>query len=513
MKRKAFIIHNLSASNLKLADEFGGIVNPSLALITNEFPLNEDFGEITLVLDKSKLDDKNHDCYEFDSYSQRCPKIFWELNHQELAKFSEQLNEIFTLYKIPQSFHTYLKLYDGKHSDTTHLEDGIYRKNVNLLSNMGLQLKYCHNNNIEISIPIEEKPMSIAYFKRETIKELASNGFFKDNSLENRQNFLKHESIQRDFRSYILSLYDDIDRAELSDADIEQEMRFFMDSVYFHDGALSLSAFYDLESDSREDSFQVDYSEFRNNLERILPSKEAYEEWVSKELAKCYLEPYFYNDKREKIKATLDNLSDFMKGKTQSEENELFTSAGKIRSALTGKKNSLDELLSTASSFVSHDEFQIIRKNTNSMMHELVDNLSHKYRFNSNSMLYRDAAINAILTYAKTNSVRELNLDYRVDDDLIGDIGDFFNTLRNTPTEYCEIKLNEPLKIQDFSDAIVKNDTPKHVIDVLSASGVRIHQIQSAEDKKRILLLTGKGIGDLGNFKSKANDRKSELTK
>lgn len=85
MKRKVFIIHNLTSSSLGFCDYLGGIVNPSLALISNEHPL-DGFGgqDITLVMNKNTLEGKDYDAYEADSFSKRCPKIRWDLNHNHL---------------------------------------------------------------------------------------------------------------------------------------------------------------------------------------------------------------------------------------------------------------------------------------------------------------------------------------------------------------------------------------------------------------------------------------------
>lgn len=508
MKRKAFIIHNLTSSSLGFCDYLGGIVNPSLALISNEHPL-DGFGgqDITLVMNKNTLEGKDYDAYEADSFSKRCPKIRWDLNHNHLSTIRDWVEETLKHYDISERQKKAFYFYKSNHDDNTMLEDGLFRKNPYLLSHPGLKLLYLKEKNIHLDMPLIENKMSLSYFKRETIKRFYDEGGFRDHDYESRKAFMQREDVQKDFKEWIMSLYNDEARESLTEEEIQSEMDYFMDSYQFDNGAISFSAFMQLEQDARDEAYSLDLNRVTDAMDEAITDIDEYERWIDEVLSDCFDKPYFFDSEGNKKVAKLDSLCREMRGKTQGSEEEIFTSPGNIRSALLKKFRNIDDLLLKSSDFISSEDFESLKDLSNKKMHDVVDNaMERNYKFDSNSMHYKSVGVNALHNYAKTGSLKELSLDFKIDEEMMSDIHRFFEELKGMPTEYCEIKLNEHLSISDFSVAIVRKNIPKESLEILRQAGLTIMTYSDIKEKRRLLLLSGEGVGDLGSFRDKAKD-------
>ena len=66
-------LHNLSAANLKHADEVGGLAMPSLAVVPEAMPMTEKMGEITLIGGRALADPSTVPVFDADIYSPRWP--------------------------------------------------------------------------------------------------------------------------------------------------------------------------------------------------------------------------------------------------------------------------------------------------------------------------------------------------------------------------------------------------------------------------------------------------------
>ena len=78
-------LHNLSAANLRLAAEIGGISMPSIAIHNVDHPF-EGFGEITLIGKPALIDPKTNRksaVFDADAYSPRYPRMYFHVDRKE----------------------------------------------------------------------------------------------------------------------------------------------------------------------------------------------------------------------------------------------------------------------------------------------------------------------------------------------------------------------------------------------------------------------------------------------
>lgn len=83
-------VHNLTVQNLLFSNEFGGIVNPSIATIDLSKQGFDNYGEVTLVGDKNVLDLGK--TYRADAYSPRFPRFEYPATYSQVEKIKADLN-------------------------------------------------------------------------------------------------------------------------------------------------------------------------------------------------------------------------------------------------------------------------------------------------------------------------------------------------------------------------------------------------------------------------------------
>lgn len=86
-------VHNLSAANVRNIVKLGGLPYPSLAIINTDVSSFDNYGEITLVADKSLIDParKGSRVFNADVYSPRYPAVEYEFTPEDHRKIREAL--------------------------------------------------------------------------------------------------------------------------------------------------------------------------------------------------------------------------------------------------------------------------------------------------------------------------------------------------------------------------------------------------------------------------------------
>lgn len=86
-------VHNLSAANVRNIVKLGGLPYPSLAIINTDVSSFDNYGEITLVADKSLIDParKSSRVFNADVYSPRYPAVEYEFTPEDHRKIREAL--------------------------------------------------------------------------------------------------------------------------------------------------------------------------------------------------------------------------------------------------------------------------------------------------------------------------------------------------------------------------------------------------------------------------------------
>jgi len=91
-KKNLVNVHNLSEGNLLFSNDFGGIINPSIAIVNTDKGGFDNFGEISLIGNSDFASKGN--TYRADAYTPRFPRFVYPASSNQTFKIKEDLKEI-----------------------------------------------------------------------------------------------------------------------------------------------------------------------------------------------------------------------------------------------------------------------------------------------------------------------------------------------------------------------------------------------------------------------------------
>ena len=117
-------LHNLHTNEVLKQLEMGGLPYPSVAITKPEMIAHDNFGEVTLILQKDAVDPKKskyNKVYGADAYTPTFPQIDYEASEQAAEKISSKVKELFG--KIPEDYQRTLRSL----RDYTNIDDELNR--------------------------------------------------------------------------------------------------------------------------------------------------------------------------------------------------------------------------------------------------------------------------------------------------------------------------------------------------------------------------------------------------
>lgn len=176
------------------------------------------------------------------------------------------------------------------------------------------------------------------------------------------------------------------------------------------------------------------------------------------------------------IAHTLGNAVKIMTKKVRDGEGFNY-GVGSIRSLVAPKFSSLAAVRREKGRIIDRPSFEALKKEADDAFLELANGLQHKSNTHSDprrSFGFMDALSEHLKEIAQRGNVkRVLDEYYRdIDTDDVKMVGDFMQRLRDMPTEYFEAKLPRAVSLSEFKAAIVPDDVPKAVLDVLRDNGI-----------------------------------------
>lgn len=213
--------------------------------------------------------------------------------------------------------------------------------------------------------------------------------------------------------------------------------------------------------------------------------------------AQDYFEPEKYlitNPNRDYYKSrasikpyTAENVTSFMKKyKGAAQEGSMTTAGTGANRAATAKQlKSLDDMRAERGLLASREDVSI-DKNTFSMMQDdLMEALKPYYKYDADGWRYLNEAGEMLVATDKKGmdkAMREYGFE-NVPDSIKQEIRDWKDSMRSAKTEYFESKPERVVGLNDFGGAIVPENTPQGILDMLSNAGVRVEKY--ADDAQR----------------------------
>ncbi|MDG3413311.1 hypothetical protein P5E37_20660 [Vibrio parahaemolyticus] len=535
MKKRIALAHALTESDLEFANLIGGLPNPSLGFIPSDQEFFK-YGSCVLLLDPKKIDFNNNYASSIDVYSSVFPDVSFELNHSFWDQFNDRLDaalqanqvNVGEKYKTQTVIHPEL------------LKGAISARNL-LVKNPAVKLLYLKEKNIlnpckPKEIPKEKK---IPFLSNESIEALIDNNVLDLPEDDANKEISKLLLADVQLKMKMLSSTGGSDgNSRKNRIELRKLNAFIENSIYFDDGIpkLYVSYFDNARNDLKEHlrrTPSIDESKYISDLEEYFKNhvpRGTFEDWVSKTIEPGFGKAFFFKtsehdvdyDKEdishdeiygvERELATLDNLSKEMNRKLITCDSLFSTSIVKIAASVKERLHSLEEIENHIDQLKSEEEVTEYFMSLKDELSAIIEELAAYYKFkdpNGNvSSIYNNSATEA-LVQSRCEVNDELSESFFVDQlphELITRIDDLRNSLIVAPYTYFELKMSNPIRLNDFSVAIVPKNVSPSLVGVLKENGLKICGYEQGSNFDFVSVLNKQHdllFGDGGEIQSK----------
>jgi len=499
--QKLAIVHNTSEEGLSFANEIGGFVCPSLAIVRSDHEFRN-FGGITLMMDKSKVSLRTNPAHNADIFSTRFPTCFYKTNDKLLDAFSEHIVE-----RTPELKH--------KHSEAEHYQKSTVRQGFDhvekrYVRDMRVGLAFLRDQGVNPRLYRDIRKTGVSYLdsldnNKPLLKEIkklqaASNG---EDSPEFKLMSKKVHKALFDSMTQMIYARD----PDISKEDFDADLKFFTESYEerhfnFDDNGepkLALNTSEKLRMyflKEAKDPNPVDATRLSERIEKEMskPSqKKRFHTWLKEHIGQAFHSPYMHvetrSGARKKLAFTAENLLKAMKGKTNGTEKTIFMGAGSIRSLVAKRFSSYREVESHMSMLTSEKEMESITRDFDERLRDFPVKLTPFYKYQTDSWHYSDAVYEEIEDYARHRSPAKLESFDNISPDVMEEINGFLDDLRVAKTHYFEIKKQSIVDIADFDVAVVPKGTDKSTIRLLKNANIKISQYDPDIKNDRVLAI------------------------
>lgn len=481
-------VHNLSAENLIFADEMGGLAVPSVGVVTEDSGSVEGFGEITLIGTQPLVDPANERVFSSDAYSARFPRPEYNAVKTKtadkitdsIAAIAKEFGDISIVY---ESFD-----YMANKADAARVIEIWMRSPAT-------QAKFLREQGIEVQ-PVMIAPRTEMSL---TLEQLAP--------LEPLYKVVREQENS--------SQYDTPERQQLDDM-LEDMIRARMDAAGKR-SALVESVVATVRERSLEYMARdlralrggpvVDQSETRTQVrEQLVQSNNelAFKKWVDDQILPHFGRP-FLRVGRKKVPYTLANIVDSMTDtKVRGKEQTMAYGPGQVRAATSVEFSDLEQMRQAAKDqIVDADAFEVARKDSEKQLEAYRDAVApfttfKNWRGEPDVWEAMDSAMRAIAKWAtkKKRDAAGFKAALRAEgfdvaaidaapDDIIAQGMKAGQALLSAPVPYFEAKPQRSVDLSEFAGAVIPENTPQPVRDVLAKHGIPVTEYAGEENRSK----------------------------
>ncbi len=499
IKQQIAIGHNLDASDLMFADKIGGLVCPSMAAFRTDH-LFRNFGEITLLMDRNKINLRTDPTYNADVYTTRFPSCYYKVNNGVLDRFAEKVADT-----VPE--------FSALHSKVDYHENAMVSKGFEHVADEYMRdpkvlLAFARDNGLNPRIYRSTHESGVTFI----------DNMDKPKAFVRELKRLGVKNIKQgtpEYDDYSKKMYEAMDAGMQRIAEskggtpeeIAEDKAYFKERLgksYFKEENGKPQLFFnphqkilDYITKLERDPNPIDTVKTRERLEKLVQTdkqKQAFRSWLGEHIAPAFHSPHMHvvtrGGHQKKLAFTAENALKAMKGKVNGEEKTIFMGAGSIRSLVAKRFTSYRAMESSMDELVSEDEMRAIGEKFNSRLADLPEKMAPFYKYQTDSWRYRDAVYEEIADYARTGSVRTLESFDEIDPDVLKELDDFLSELKHGKTHYFEIKKQSIVKLDEFDAAIVPRGVDKGALKILKEADIKVSYYEPEQNLSRQLAIS-----------------------
>lgn len=484
-------VHNISEEKLRKALKQGGLANPSLAVIDTKNGMHNDYGEISLIPRASLIDSKtgrNAGTFAGDAWTPTYPQVEKQMSDKGWDVYYKDVNAVSDdsslTGKLKLLWEDYLD--DGRNPERLsywYLKDrGIEPENVFFESGYTdeqrkrfLQLTENGQKNFRDMTDEQRKGIISMLAEKEGMSLEEKLAKYQDLRKRNEEILNKKEGANK-FKKLKERMNAEIDEYGITLSPVN-DFIYGMENALRSDGKLNV----DGTLQKARDKMQADGKEADFN--RWLEEKE--QKYGVKEML---FDGFTRDGYRKYIPNTLQNASRMMNREADANSGGQ-TGFGASRAMLLGKMQSLADIRKQKGKLHGIDEDTQQRYDEASdEMFEVVKALSNMQKISDNpfsNVDYANARLNEALQQKDPISYLNKEFGYNIEKD-----GDFAKGLKtmlqnveDLPVKYFETKFKRPVMLDEFTVAIVPENTSAEVVKALQDAGLDVRTYDNTGDE------------------------------
>lgn len=469
------VVHNLSESKLLKSIEIGGLVVPSIA-ITKDSIGHDNFGDISLIFKSDTVNPQNSENKVFasDVYSKRFPKV--------VTKFNENTSK--AIYKKFEPAMKKLQRIESTSSLEQYLENTSLANTVDYFSRQDyVKLQYLEDSGIEFEPVYKlyevdsldravyemliEKYSKVITNEQEVDFDYVNETILPDVAEVLKQEYLKmaeegsFEAIKKSYRNRAETIKDNLYFNKV-DSYINNAKKYLelkgtkvIDERSTIDKINNLTKGKEKSINTYVYDFLKKYDEgsyFRNN-------RDFYDRYGNQRS---------FNQLHEEL--TLESLLDYMTGTVQDTEGYNY-GVGNIRSLLSKQFDSLQEIKAYKDKILPEEQMQKFKEASSNIFDALCSKIHDDYSIAADML--HDMAASSRSDYAIKYVFKDYN-QAEPSQQLIEEIKEFFNTLKDYPTNYFEAKPQRVVEFDEVAEVIAPVDTNPEIIKYFTDKGIKV---------------------------------------
>ena len=484
-------VHNISEEKLRKALKQGGLANPSLAVIDTKNGMHNDYGEISLIPRASLIDSKtgrNAGTFAGDAWTPTYPQVEKQMSDKGWDVYYKDVNAVSDdsslTGKLKLLWEDYLD--DGRNPERLsywYLKDrGIEPENVFFESGYTdeqrkrfLQLTENGQKNFRDMTDEQRKGIISMLAEKEGMSLEEKLAKYQDLRKRNEEILNKKEGANK-FKKLKERMNAEIDEYGITLSPVN-DFIYGMENALRSDGKLNV----DGTLQKARDKMQADGKEADFN--RWLEEKE--QKYGVKEML---FDGFTRDGDRKYIPNTLQNASRMMNREADTNSGGQ-TGFDASRAMLLGKMQSLADIRKQKGKLHGIDEDTQQRYDEASdEMFEVVKALSNMQVISDNSFSnvdYANARLNEALQ--QKDPISYLNKEYGYNIEKDGDFAKGLKTMlqsvEDLPVKYFETKFKRPVMLDEFTVAIVPENTSAEVVKALQDAGLDVRTYDNTGDE------------------------------
>lgn len=484
-------VHNISEEKLRKALKQGGLANPSLAVIDTKNGMHNDYGEISLIPRASLIDSKtgrNAGTFAGDAWTPTYPQVEKQMSDKGWDVYYKDVNAVSDdsslTGKLKLLWEDYLD--DGRNPERLsywYLKDrGIEPENVFFESGYTdeqrkrfLQLTENGQKNFRDMTDEQRKGIISMLAEKEGMSLEEKLAKYQDLRKRNEEILNKKEGANK-FKKLKERMNAEIDEYGITLSPVN-DFIYGMENALRSDGKLNV----DGTLQKARDKMQADGKEADFN--RWLEEKE--QKYGVKEML---FDGFTRDGYRKYIPNTLQNASRMMNREADANSGGQ-TGFDASRAMLLGKMQSLADIRKQKGKLHGIDEDTQQRYDEASdEMFEVVKALSNMQVISDNpfsNVDYANARLNEALQ--QKDPISYLNKEYGYNIEKDGDFAKGLKTMlqnvEDLPVKYFETKFKRPVMLDEFTVAIVPENTSAEVVKALQDAGLDVRTYDNTGDE------------------------------